>query len=132
MKRQRLSLAPGSFAVVRLGASEPVPGWAAAATGFFSVTRTGEELSIVCPQDAVPGDAHAERGWVLLKLHGPIPFDETGVLSSLASPLASSGVDIFAISTFDTDYLLVKAEQLPAALEALAAAGHEVEAGARP
>ncbi len=93
---------------------------------FFSATRTSEELSIICEEAAVPEAVKADKGWALLKLHGPIPFDATGVLSSLTGPLAEAGIPVFAISTFDTDYLLVKAERFGEAAVALKNAGIEV------
>lgn len=126
MKNLRLSAVPGLWAIVRLDPEDPVPQWAIAVRGFVSITRTAEELSIVCPEPAVPDGPRAERGWALIRLHGPVPFDQTGVLASLAAPLAAAGVGIFAISTFDTDYLLVKAGQLAKACEALVLEGHDV------
>ncbi len=98
--------------------------------GFFSVVRTPDELSIVCPEDACPEDrmsagATIERGWVALKLEGPFPFSMTGVLASFVQPLAEAQIPIFAISTFDTDYVLIKREHMEQAACALAAAGHE-------
>jgi hypothetical protein len=132
VKSLRLSMVPGLWAIVRLAPNEPVPGWAVGARGFVSITRTLDELSIVCPEPSVPDGLRAERGWALIRLHGPIPFDQTGVLSSLAAPLAAAGVGLFAISTFDTDYLLVKAGDLAKAREALVAAGHEFVVGPAP
>lgn len=126
MKSLHVSVIPGLWAIVRLAPDEFVPGWAADAAGFVSITRTAEEISIVCPEAAVPAGPRAERGWALLRLHGPIPFDQTGVLASLASPLAAAGIGIFAVSTFDTDYILVKADRLTKACEALVSAGHEL------
>ena len=109
---------------MRLGAGEAVPAWALDAQGFVSITRTVDELSVVCPESAAPGDLPTERGWAVLKLHGPFPFAQVGVLSSFAAPLASARISLFAISTFDTDYILVKSGDLPAACRALTAAGH--------
>ncbi|MEO8129081.1 MAG: ACT domain-containing protein [Bryobacteraceae bacterium] len=91
--------------------------------GFFSVTRTTEELSVVCenpPTDSVKVDA----GWTVLQVVGPLDFALTGILASFAAPLAGAGISIFSIATFDTDYILVKTANLPRAVEALAAAGH--------
>jgi hypothetical protein len=93
--------------------------------GFFSITRTDDELSIVCAESRVPADIRAERDWVGLKLQGPFPFDMTGVLSSFLQPLAEARIPIFAISTFDTDFVLIKQEPLEPALAALEAAGHQ-------
>jgi len=126
----RYSVIPGEWAVVRRAAAAPPPGWLDEAAGdFVSVTRTAEELSVVCPAAGVPETERAERGWALVKLHGPFPFAQVGVLASVAAPLAAAGVSLFALSTFDTDYLLVKRADLGAARRALAGAGH-VEAAA--
>jgi uncharacterized protein len=97
--------------------------------GFFSVTRTRDELSIVCEEDfctedRLPKGALAEQGWVALKLEGPFPFSMTGVLESFVQPLAEGKIPIFAIATFDTDYVLIKREDLSRAVLALGAAGH--------
>jgi hypothetical protein len=118
---------PGELAIVRLGPDEPVPTWAARTEGFVSITRTREELSIVCAVPWVPDNVRSEGGWTALKLLGPFPFDQVGVLSSFVSPLAEAGISIFAISTFDTDYVLVKSDGLDAAVAALEAAGHRRE-----
>jgi hypothetical protein len=123
----RLTLLKSTFAVCRLGADDAIPAWALSGAGFASVTRTAEELSIACEQQLVPPEhERVERGWRALKLEGPIPFEQTGVLCSLISPLADAGVEIFAISTFDTDYVLVKTAKLERAIESLRAAGHTI------
>ena len=114
----------GTFAVCRLGGAAPVPAWAAG--DFLSVTRTAEELSVVCPEAAVPEGVLCERGWRCLRVAGTVPFSAVGVLASLASPLAAAGVSLFAVSTFDTDYLLVKGDHLERAVAALRGAGHVI------
>lgn len=124
MKPQRFAILPGEWAVARLAPDAPIPPWALAPAPFHSVTRTAAELSIVAPAAQVPVEVRAERGWALLRLQGPFAFDQTGILASVAAPLAAAGVGLFALSTFDTDYLLVKAAQLPEALAALRAEGH--------
>jgi uncharacterized protein len=90
------------------------------------VTRTVEELSIVCEEARVPEGIRAERNWVALKLEGPFPFSMTGVLASSLEPLAKRNISIFAIATFDTDYVLLKREDLEAALRTLEEAGHGI------
>ena len=120
-----LELLTGSYAVVRLDAGEPLPAWASGGP-FVSVTRTDAELSVVCPQAAVPAAARAERGWRCLRVRGPLGFGMTGILASLAGPLASSGVSIFVVSTYDTDYLMVQERDLDRGVDALARAGHTV------
>ena len=126
----RLIAMPGELAVVRLPPDAHVPQWAfSAAPGvLWSLTRTDEEVSIVRGADAVPSDARAERGWRALRIAGTIDFALTGVLASVLAPLADAGVSIFAISTYDTDYVLVRGPALDAAVEALRRAGHDVEA----
>src|SRR3954463_2110855 len=101
-----IAVLPDTLAVCRLRASERIPSWALELhEGFVSITRTPDELSIVCDEEAVPPDVEVESGWRALQLPGPIPFDQVGVLASVATPLAAAGVSIFAISTFDTDYV---------------------------
>jgi hypothetical protein len=123
---RNLTLLPGTFAVCRLEAGAAVPTWAAAGM-FFSITRTADEQSIACDQAVVPDGVRCEREWRCLKLAGPIPFTAVGVLASLVKPLADAGISVFAISTFDTDYLLVKEMDLAKAAAALRQAGHTVE-----
>jgi hypothetical protein len=120
-----LSLLPGHWAVCRLHPESAVPAWAEGGT-FFSATRTRDELSLVCEEAAVPEGVKAEKGWAALKVHGPIPFGTTGVLSSLTAPIAEAGISLFALSTFDTDYILVKADSLSVAVAALRKAGFEI------
>ncbi len=124
MATHTFSLLPDTSAVVRLGPWDSIPTWAARSSGLFSITRTPDELSIVCPEASALLDVRVENGWRAFKLDGPFPFEQVGVLASFAGPLAQVGVSIFAISTFDTDYILVKEFNLERALQALAAAGH--------
>jgi uncharacterized protein len=114
----------GSFAVCRLSAKAAVPEWALQGS-FFSVTRTVDELSIVCLAAQVPAEVHHETDWTCLRLEGPFPFSETGILTSFVQPLSERAIPIFAVSTFDTDYVLVKRAWVEKAVEALQAAGHE-------
>jgi nitrilase len=116
----------GRFAVCKLPPGSAVPAWATAGD-VFSVTRTGDELSVVCRQEAVAAGTQAEVGWRCLRVAGAMPFTLVGVLASLTAPIAKAGVGVFAVSTFDTDYLLVKEAELPTAVDALRAAGHLVE-----
>jgi GNAT superfamily N-acetyltransferase len=123
-----LTVLNDSLAVCRLGADDPVPTWALAGR-FCSITRTADELSILCRQNAVPEGVRCERGWRCLRVAGVLPFSAVGVLASLAAPLAEAGISLFAVSTFDTDYLLVKAGDLARACETLRNAGHSIRDG---
>jgi hypothetical protein len=125
--RHRLSLieVEGSFAICKLDKDAAVPPWATASS-FFSITRTSDELSIVCPEAVVPGDVQCERGWRCLRVAGTMPFTVVGVLASLVTPLAEAGISVFAISTFDTDYLLVKEQDFEKAVAELGRAGHSI------
>ncbi len=120
-----LSVMPGLYAVCRLDPGEPVPAWAWQGD-FVTVTRTPEELSVLCAEDSVPEGVQVERGWRCLKLAGPFDFALTGVLASVLGPLAEAGIGILAVSTFHTDYVLVRADRLEQALHALREAGHTV------
>jgi len=120
-----LSIVPGVFAVCRLDLASPLPSWATP-DGFIAIVRTAEELSIVCAEQAVPPGVICQRGWRGMKVAGPLDFALTGVLASLAGPLAEAGVSIFAMSTYDTDYVLVQEAQLDAAIDALRRAGFAV------
>lgn len=124
MPQVRLKRLPGVYAVSRLACTAPVPQWADG-QGFVSISRTDDELSIVCLEERVPaGTERSEGGWVCFKFQGPFAFDETGILSSVLRPLSEKGIGIFAVSTFDTDYLLIKAENVARGVELLALAGH--------
>lgn len=111
--------------VCKLSASQVIPEWAYEGE-FFSVTRTTEELSIVCAENAIPNEVICERGWRALKIRGILDFSLIGVLSIISSVLAKAGVSIFAISTYNTDYILVKARDLTPALQALREEGYSV------
>ncbi len=121
-----LKLMDNRLAVCRLDPSADPPIWALAAGGFSSVTRTDDEWSVVCPEDAVPAGVQCERGWRIFQVAGPLDFGLTGILASIAGALADAGVSLFALSTYDTDYVMVKAHDLDQAARALEAAGHRV------
>jgi hypothetical protein len=125
-----LALVPGDYAICRLPAGSAMPaGFAEAAmagNGVISVTWTPEEVSILCPAERVPPGATVETPWRCLRVAGPVQLALTGILASIVSPLADARVNIFAFSTYDTDYLLVPAVRLAEALAALSAAGHRV------
>jgi hypothetical protein len=120
----------GRFAVCKLSPDSAVPAWATAGD-VFSVTRTDEELSIVCRQEMVPTGIHCEVDWRCLRVAGTMPFTLVGVLASLTKPVAAAGVGVFAVSTFDTDYLFFMEAEFQKAVAALRGAGHSVE-GVQP
>jgi len=115
----------GPYAVVRLDPKAAVPDWATRGE-FTSISRSADELSIVCPIGSLPAEVSSPHRWICLKLEGPFPFSQTGVLLSFIEPLSSNGIPIFAISTYDTDYVLIQEEYWGAAFNALQEAGHEL------
>jgi hypothetical protein len=123
VKILELSVLPQRLAVCQLDPDETIPDWLAECD-FWSVTRTDEELSVVLPEERAPAAWKAARGWRCLKVRGPLDFSLTGILSSLASPLAEAGISIFAISTYDSDYVLVREKDLDRAREVLTESGH--------
>jgi hypothetical protein len=121
-----LFLLPETFAICHLAPGTPFPDWVQT-NSFFSLTNTSEEISLVCLMESLPSDVEADRDWRCFKLPGPIPFSLAGILNSVTLPLAQANLGIFAISTYDTDYVLVKQEVLPQALSALTDAGHTIQ-----
>jgi hypothetical protein len=119
---------PGLLAICRLPADAAIPEWANGG-GLWAAVRTEDELSVVCKDAVVPPDVTAERRWRALKVQGTLNFSLVGVLASLADVLAKAGISIFVISTYDTDYLLIKEEKLADAFNALQGAGHGVILG---
>lgn len=119
----RMQLLEGDYGVARLEPSEPIPAWAEG-QGFVSISRSDEELSIVCLDSRIPEGVRDDRGWACLKLLGPFAFDETGIVLSVIAPLSSNGIGIFVVSTFDGDHVMVKREDLDVARGLLTEAGH--------
>ncbi len=130
MRKLTVDVQPGEYVIARSDAAAPVPS-RLFDTGapFVSVTRTGRELSVVCSADVAPEGAVVESGWRLLTVRGPLEFTLTGIMAALAGELAAAGVSLFAVSTYDTDHLLVKDADLSRAVTALRSAGHEVHGG---
>ena len=123
-----LSVLSDRLAVSRLDPQDEdgmLPMWALDGE-LSSITRTMDELSVVCAEDAVPEGVQVELGWRCLKAHGPFDFSTVGVLVSLAGPLAEAGISIFALSTYDTDYLMVKESDLTKATRVLEDRGHTI------
>ena len=121
----RLTVLSGLYGVVRLQPTDTIPPWALHEE-WVSITRTMDELSIVCRADSIPPGAKAELRFFLLKVDGPLVFSDVGILASLTSTLAAVEISLLAISTFDTDYRLVREHQLDATVVALEEAGHEI------
>ncbi len=124
-KQLTLIVLTDTFAICRFDKDAGIPDWAKGS--FCSITRTDDELSIVCEQGNVPIDVQAERGWRCLKVVGPLDFALTGIVARLTAPLAAAGISVSVIATYDTDYLLVKVENLKPSIVALRQAGHMVE-----
>ncbi len=121
-----LTLLEETFAVCRLPSDAQIPEWADARP-FASIARTHDELSVTCPQHNIPNDVQAERDWRCLKVEGPFDLAGTiGVMAALAVPLAEAGISLFVVSTYDTDYLLLKSTHLTQAIAVLTGAGHTV------
>jgi hypothetical protein len=121
----KLQILENSFAVCRLEPNSIIPNWALASP-FFSLSRTEAELSVVCEESLVPIEIRSETGWRILKVVGTLDFSLTGILASIANPLAEAKISIFSISTFDTDYVLVKDVSLDLACKVLRSNGMEI------
>jgi hypothetical protein len=121
----KLRLLPSTYAVCRLEKDAAAPDWGTRGL-FSSITRTEGELSVVCPDTHVPDGVRKQGGWRVLRVEGPLDFSLTGVLASLTAPLAREGISVFALSTYDTDYLLVKKGQLEKAVQALRREGYAI------
>jgi uncharacterized protein len=120
-----LAILPSEYAICRLAPTDAMPEWFGA-DEFTAAIRTVEELAIVCPAHRVPTGAKHESGWRLMRLEGAFAFTEIGILVSVLQPLASAKISILALSTFDTDFILIKEDALTRARGVLAEAGHEV------
>jgi hypothetical protein len=124
--RLPLELLPDTLAVCRLAPDAALPSWVATTSRFITISRTAEELSITAVEAVLPSEVHCERDYRAFRVRGTLPLDLIGVLAAIADPLAEAGVSIFAISTFETDYVLVRAADLEVAVHALERAGHQV------
>lgn len=119
----KLEIITQELSICRMEAKEQIPSWAIQGD-FFSIAKTPDELSIVCEERFVPQGVTSNRPWRAIKVIGPLDFSLVGILSSLTSVLARAGISLFAISTFDTDYILVKSDRLDDARNALNSEGH--------
>lgn len=119
-KKFTLTVLPEKLGICHFGKHAPIPDWAEHNCDFFSITRTHDELSIICPQDHIPANVRAEKNWSVFKVQGPLGFVLTGIVSSLSAPLTKAGISIFYISTYETDYILVEEKNLAKAKKVLA------------
>jgi hypothetical protein len=122
----RYRVLPGKYGVCKLAPGAAMPSWPVSSTKFFSITRTSEELSIVCSEDTIPSDLKGTTRWTCLKIEGPFAFTQTGILTSFVGPLSSHSIPIFVIATFDTDYVLIPEEFSSTAHRVLAECGHQL------
>jgi hypothetical protein len=120
-----LQVLPGELAICKLSSKETIPAWTSHSS-FLSITRTPDELSVTCDHRLVPVGVTSEAPWRALRIKGTLDFSLTGILSSLSAPLAKNGISIFVVSTFSTDYLLVKTDTLTKAVSVLTESGFEV------
>lgn len=123
-----LSVLPHALSVCRLSPTDPTTAWAGAGA-FSSITRTPDELSIVCESIAAPSDVRAEHGWRALAVAGPLDFGLVGIMAGITGSLAAAGISVFVVSTYDTDYVLVRAARFDHAIAALQQAGYRVTVG---
>ncbi|MGB9698813.1 MAG: ACT domain-containing protein [Thermodesulfobacteriota bacterium] len=122
----KIMVMPEVFAICRLNQEQPIPEWALN-NPFSSITKTSDELSIICLQNSVPEGVAKNGNWRCLKIEGPLDFSAVGILNSITQPLAKNGISILAVSTYETDYFLVREEQLAKALKILSKEGHKIE-----
>ena len=124
-KALNISVLPGNFAVCRLGPNDPAPEFSGSEL-FSLVCRTSDELSIICEEHLTPTDSVVVKGWACLKVEGPFDFSEIGVIASISKLLAEAEISLLSLSTFETDYVMIKWNQVEQAVEALRAGGHNV------
>ena len=117
-EKLNLKLLKGKYSVCRINKDDEIPKWIFNEE-FFSITKTEDELSIVCLQDKIKDDVLCERNWKVLKIEGPLDFSLIGILSKISTLMANNNISIFAISTYDTDYILIKEESIDKAIELL-------------
>ena len=116
----RIRLLPSTYAICRLDPDSAIPTWPRG--DFVSVTRTWDELSIVCEEASVPADVKGQGDWRCFAVEGPIPFEVIGVAARITTALADAKVSVFFVSTYDTDYVLVRSSSVDAAIAALRSA----------
>ena len=120
-----LSVLKDKFIVCRIESFKQIPD-TILQSHFYSITKTADEISVVCPEEFLPDDSICERNWKCFKIHGPLDFSQTGIIASMTTPLAAAGISVFAFSTYDTDYIMVKDVDVEIAIAALTQSGHEI------
>lgn len=125
VKSIRLKVLPDIYSISRLESTNPIPDWADG-EGFVNIARSADELSIVCHQNRVPEGIKIDRDWNCIQFVGPFAFDETGIVLSVIRPLTEAGFGVFVVSTFDGDFLLLKADRFAEGLVVLSNAGHQI------
>ena len=125
MKQLKLRQLPDTYGIARLEASSPIPPWADGA-GFISISRTEDELSIVCQQTRILDSVPSSLNWVCFKFVGPFAFDETGIVASVVTPLSTGGIGVFVVSTYDGDHVLIKSQDLEQSKTLWENAGHTI------
>ena len=123
--KQRISILQDIFAICRFDKDDEIPHWALR-DKFVTITRTDEELSVLAPVSSIPNHIASDGGWKCLKVEGPLKLNLSGILASLIGPLASAGIAVLAIATYDTDYFLVKQDRLELAVQILLNEGHSI------
>jgi len=121
-----LSVLPETFAICLLDRNAQIPSWAKGGS-LSSITRTSDEVSVVCPEECIPEGVQCEGGWKCLKIKGPFDLSTVGILASIAEPLAKADLSIFVISSFDTDHVLIKKRDVERAVRILSDAGHRIK-----
>lgn len=119
MEKLILTLLPDKLGVCRMERGVPLQELPQFDSGFYSVTRTADETSLVCSEELIPASIPSEKNFRIFKVEGPLEFGLTGILASLLKPLADAGIPVFTLSTYDTDYLMIKEENLKRAVRVL-------------
>ena len=114
-----LSILPEKFGICHFDKNSPIPDWTKGSSSLTSITRTSDELSIICPQDKIPAGVMFEKDWRAFKVKGPLGFSLTGIVASLSKPLAEAEISILYVDTYETSYLLVEEKNLAKAKKIL-------------
>lgn len=115
----------GDYAVCQLPVGSDIPQWVDGE--FVSITQTGKELSIICRDNKIPLGVKAERSWALLKIDAVLDFSMVGIIAGISEVLSAAKISIFVMSTYDTDYIMIKRTSLPYAINSLESAGYRIK-----